>query len=69
MQKPYIHEEKHDILLVAHGLILRCFWLRWLGLSIDSGAQLMFDPGAIGLLSYKHNNFNEPACHIGVQFP
>jgi hypothetical protein len=39
-------------LQVAHGLILRCFWKRWLGLSIDNPLRMMFDPGEIAVLRY-----------------
>lgn len=35
---------------VAHGLILRCFVKRWLGLPIDFPLQMIFAPGAIAAL-------------------
>jgi hypothetical protein len=37
---------------VAHGLILRCFVKRWLGLAVDFPLQMMLSPGAIAVLRY-----------------
>jgi hypothetical protein len=42
-------------LQVAHGLILRCFTKRWIGLSIDNRLPIMFEPGAISVLRYVHD--------------
>ncbi|KAI0189231.1 putative phosphoglycerate mutase [Astrocystis sublimbata] len=58
-----------NVLLVAHGLILRCFVKRWLNLSVDSPLQMMLAPGAIAVLSYKNNNIDEPAFHLGMALP
>ncbi|KAK4041621.1 histidine phosphatase superfamily [Parachaetomium inaequale] len=58
-----------DVLLVAHGLVLRCFVKRWLGLSVDSPFNMMMAPGAVTVLSYKKNNISEPAIHIGIALP
>ncbi|TAQ84470.1 hypothetical protein B7494_g7215 [Chlorociboria aeruginascens] len=70
IQQPYMHGEKPaDVLLVAHGLILRCFTKRWIGLSIDNPLPIMFEPGAISVLSYKNNDIDEPALHIGLALP
>ncbi|KAK5633443.1 hypothetical protein RRF57_009157 [Xylaria bambusicola] len=70
IQKPYMNGEKPvDVLLVAHGLILRCFVKRWLGFSVDFPLQMILAPGAIAVLSYKNNNINEPALHVGMAFP
>ncbi|KAI1358917.1 putative phosphoglycerate mutase [Xylaria arbuscula] len=70
IQKPYMNGEKPvDVLLVAHGLILRCLVERWLGFSVDSTLQMMLAPGAIAVLSYKNNNIDEPALHIGMALP
>jgi broad specificity phosphatase PhoE len=43
--------EKRE-LQIAHGLILRCFWKRWLGLSVDSPIRMILDTGAMGVLTY-----------------
>ncbi|KAF2415859.1 putative phosphoglycerate mutase [Tothia fuscella] len=70
IQQPYMHGEKPvDVLLVAHGLILRCFTKRWIGLSIDNPLPIMFEPGAISVLSYKNNDVDEPALQIGLSLP
>lgn len=39
-------------LQVAHGLILRCFVKRWLGLSVDFPLRMMLAPAAIAVLRY-----------------
>jgi hypothetical protein len=41
-------------LQVAHGLILRCFVKRWLGLSIDATLPMVFAPGAFAILRYVY---------------
>ncbi|KAG9249708.1 putative phosphoglycerate mutase [Emericellopsis atlantica] len=55
-----------DILIVAHGLILRCFAKRWIGFEIDASLELMMDPGAIAVLSYKNKDIDKPAIHLGM---
>lgn len=37
---------------VAHGLILRCFFKRWLGLSVDYPLPIMMPPGTLAILRY-----------------
>lgn len=70
IQRPYMNGEKPvDVLFVAHGLILRCFVKRWLGLSVDFPLRMMLAPAAIAVLSYKNNDVNEPAFHVGVALP
>ncbi|KAM5363524.1 hypothetical protein ACJZ2D_011967 [Fusarium nematophilum] len=54
---------------VSHGLILRCFFKRWLGWSVDFPFPMMLNPGAMAVLSYKNNNINEPALHVGMALP
>jgi hypothetical protein len=39
-------------LQVAHGVILRCFWKRWQGLSVDTPLRMMLDPGELAILRY-----------------
>ncbi|KAL4914301.1 histidine phosphatase superfamily [Aspergillus aurantiobrunneus] len=70
IQRPYMNgEEPADVLLVAHGLINRCFVLRWLGFPLDFDLRMMFAPGAIAVLSYKNNDIDKPALHVGVALP
>ncbi|KAK7428834.1 hypothetical protein QQZ08_004604 [Neonectria magnoliae] len=70
IQGPYMNGEKPvDVLLVAHGHILRCFIKRWLGFSLDFPFQMVLAPGAMAVLSYKNNNVSEPALHVGIALP
>ncbi|KAH9898726.1 putative phosphoglycerate mutase [Xylariomycetidae sp. FL2044] len=70
IQQPHMNGGKAvDVLVVAHGLILRCFVKRWLGFPVDFALQMMLAPGAIAVLSYKNNNINEPAFHVGIALP
>ncbi|KAL2173000.1 putative phosphoglycerate mutase [Thermothelomyces heterothallicus CBS 202.75] len=67
IQTPYMNGAKPaDVLIVAHGLVLRCFIKRWLGFSVDFPLQMKMDPGAITVLSYKNH---EPAIHISIALP
>ncbi|OKL59314.1 hypothetical protein UA08_05376 [Talaromyces atroroseus] len=58
-----------DIVLVAHGHLLRAFVKRWLGYPMEFPLSLMLEPGGIGVLSYQHHNVNEPALFAGMAFP
>ncbi|KAF2849436.1 putative phosphoglycerate mutase [Plenodomus tracheiphilus IPT5] len=70
IQKPYMHGEKSaNVLLVAHGLILRCFVKRWLGWMIHSSLPMTLLPGSISVLSYKANDITQPALHVGTALP
>lgn len=51
IQSPYMHGEKAcNVLLIAHGHILRAFVKRWLKLPLDMPLSLMLEPGGIGIL-------------------
>lgn len=39
-----------DIVLVAHGHLLRAFTKRWLGYPMEFPLALMLEPGAVGVL-------------------
>ncbi|KAF2472658.1 phosphoglycerate mutase [Lindgomyces ingoldianus] len=70
IQRPYMNGEKPvDVVVVAHGLILRCFVKRWLGYPLDMPLTLMLSPGGIGILSYKNRDIDEPALFIGISIP
>ena len=46
-----MHGEKDcNVILVAHGHILRAFIKRWLKYPLDMPLSLMLEPGAIGIL-------------------
>jgi sedoheptulose-bisphosphatase len=39
-----------DVLIVAHGHILRAFALRWAGLGLQEGPTFLLDAGGVGTL-------------------
>ncbi|KAH6885004.1 putative phosphoglycerate mutase [Thelonectria olida] len=70
VQRPCMTGEGHaDVVVVAHGAILRAFVKRWLHFPLDMPLNLMFEPGAIGVLSYKNNNIRQPALLVGMALP
>lgn len=67
LQGPYMHGEKGvDVVLIAHGHILRAFAKRWIGYELATRLPLMLGPGAVGVLSYEHHKVDEPALLLGV---
>jgi sedoheptulose-bisphosphatase len=67
IQGPYMHGEKTvDIVLIAHGHILRAFAKRWIGYDLGMRLPMMLEPGAVGVLSYEHHKVDEPALFLGV---
>ncbi|KAG2026191.1 hypothetical protein GB937_002342 [Aspergillus fischeri] len=56
---------KGDVLIVAHGHILRAFAMRWTGKPL-SETTLILEAGGVGTLSYEHHNINEPAIILGT---
>lgn len=67
MQAPYMHGEKSvDVVLIAHGHILRAFAKRWIGFELGMRLPMMLEPGAVGCLSYEHHKVDEPAFLLGV---
>ncbi|KAL2050393.1 hypothetical protein ABVK25_009365 [Lepraria finkii] len=57
-----------DVLLVAHGHILRAFAMRWIGRELTEGVSLLLEAGGVGTLSYEHRSVHEPAILLGGQF-
>lgn len=55
-------ENPSDIVLVAHGHLLRAFTKRWLGYPMEFPLSLMLDPGAVGVLRYECS-----ACFMTLQ--
>ena len=45
-----------DVVLIAHGHILRAFAKRWINFDLGMRLPLMLGPGAVGVLSYEHHN-------------
>ncbi|KAL4878086.1 histidine phosphatase superfamily [Aspergillus karnatakaensis] len=70
IQKPCMDGSKPaDVVLVAHGHILRAFVKRWLNYPLETPLSMMISPGAVGILSYKNRDINEPAFFIGMSIP
>ncbi|MCJ1453102.1 hypothetical protein MMC28_003447 [Mycoblastus sanguinarius] len=57
-----------DVLLVAHGHILRAFAMRWTGKELSEGVSLLLEAGGVGTLSYEHRSLHEPAILLGGAF-
>ncbi|KAF2721208.1 phosphoglycerate mutase family protein [Polychaeton citri CBS 116435] len=60
--------EPYDVLIVAHGHILRAFAARWIGKPIADNPSLILEAGGVGTLSYEHHRLNEPAILLGGAF-
>ncbi|GAB7344965.1 hypothetical protein MBLNU457_3395t1 [Dothideomycetes sp. NU457] len=66
--KPKGQAEPCDVLIVAHGHILRAFAGRWVGDNIASNPHLVLEAGGVGTLSYEHHSLDEPAILLGGAF-
>lgn len=62
-------ETKCDVVVVAHGHILRAFVKRWLGYELAFPLSMMLEPGGVCGLSYQHGSVEEPAVLVGMSFP
>ena len=60
--------DRPDVLIVAHGHILRAFAMRWIGRKLETGVSLILEAGGVGTLSYEHRNIHEPAILLGGSF-
>lgn len=58
----------HDVLIVAHGHVLRAFAARWIKKNIADNPSLILDAGGVGTLSYEHHSLQEPAILLGGGF-
>ncbi|KAK3684712.1 Sedoheptulose 1,7-bisphosphatase [Vermiconidia calcicola] len=61
-------KEPFDVLVVAHGHILRAFAGRWVKRDIAHNPSLILEAGGVGTLSYEHHNLDEPAILLGGAF-
>ena len=66
---PLMKKGGGDVVVVAHGHILRAFVKRWLGYDLGFPLSLMLEPGGVGCLSYQHGRIEEPAMVVGMSFP
>lgn len=62
-------DRNSDILVVAHGHILRAFVKRWLGFPMDTKLEMMLEPGGVCGLSYAHADVQRRAVLVGMSFP
>ncbi|KAK3071624.1 Sedoheptulose 1,7-bisphosphatase [Teratosphaeriaceae sp. CCFEE 6253] len=60
--------QPYDVLVVAHGHILRAFAGRWVGKDIADNPSLILEAGGVGTLSYEHHSLHEPAILLGGAF-
>jgi sedoheptulose-bisphosphatase len=83
MGQPKDKNVPSDVLIVAHGHILRSFAARWINRSISVNPALILDAGGVGTLrcafcyflepqanisSYEHQSIHEPALLLGGAF-
>ncbi|KOS21859.1 Sedoheptulose 1 [Escovopsis weberi] len=61
-------EQSGDVLIVAHGHILRAFAMRWAGMALSDGPAFLLEAGGVGTLSYEHHSIDEPAILLGGAF-
>ncbi|CEJ91424.1 Putative Phosphoglycerate mutase family protein [[Torrubiella] hemipterigena] len=61
-------ESAGDVLVVAHGHILRALAMRWAGKTLQDGPAFLLEAGGVGTLSYEHHSINEPAILLGGAF-
>jgi broad specificity phosphatase PhoE len=66
--KPKESAAPGDVLLVAHGHILRAFAMRWAGKTLQDGPTFLLEAGGVGTLSYEHHQLSEPAILLGGGF-
>ncbi|KAI0162225.1 phosphoglycerate mutase family protein [Xylariaceae sp. FL1272] len=66
--KPASSVPHGDILIVAHGHILRAFAMRWVKKTLPEGPAFLLEAGGVGTLSYEHHNLDEPAILLGSAF-
>jgi len=66
--KPKGEAGSGDVLLVAHGHILRAFAMRWVQKTLQDGPTFLLEAGGVGTLSYEHHNIKEPAILLGGSF-
>lgn len=57
-----------DVLIVAHGHVLRAFAARWVGRSVSVNPNFLLEAGGVGTLSYEHDSLDEPALLLGGSF-
>ena len=67
-KKPKGEQDPCDVLVVAHGHILRALAGRWVNQDIARNPSLILEAGGVGTLSYEHCRLDEPAILLGGAF-
>ena len=68
ISKPKAEAGPGDVLIVAHGHILRALAMRWAGKALQDGPIFLLEAGGVGTLSYEHHSIDEPAILLGGSF-
>jgi broad specificity phosphatase PhoE len=58
-----------DVLLFAHGHLLRILTARWLGLPANAGRFFLCDPTSLGALAYEHDKADQPVLRLWNEPP
>ncbi|KAH6973414.1 histidine phosphatase superfamily [Ilyonectria sp. MPI-CAGE-AT-0026] len=66
--KPADGAANGDVVIVAHGHILRAFAMRWARYALQNGPTFLMEAGGVGTLSYEHHSIEEPALLLGGAF-
>lgn len=67
-EKAIKENRNSEVVIVAHGHILRSLVLRWVKRPISMNPSFILEAGGVGVLSYEHNNCSEPAICLGGAF-
>jgi len=54
-------QERQDVLVVAHGHVLRGLGARWMEMEVGMARALQLDAGGVSVLGYEHHRVEEPA--------
>lgn len=54
---------RRDVLIVAHGHLSRVLISRWIQFPLALGTHFNVEPAGVAILSYNHNNLDEPALN------
>lgn len=58
-----------DVLVVAHGHILRALAMRWLGRPLSDGPTFLMEAGGVGTLRYVgHHSCVGAGAHVSVKY-
>lgn len=63
-----LRKSEEDVLLFAHGHLLRILACAWLGWAPEVARQLLLSTGSLSVLGYNHN-LSEPAIRSWNQLP